>query len=84
MTRILVTGASGFIGRHCLLELAARGHDVHAVSSKELEAKEHFAPQVRWHRTDLLEAAQIARQFPLCQSRENILFPEAGLGPGFT
>ena len=33
MKRVLVTGASGFLGRHCIAALAARGWaDIHAVS----------------------------------------------------
>lgn len=53
MRRVLVTGATGFVGRHCPAELAARGYEVHAVTSREagpgLEA-----PGVVWHRADLL------------------------------
>ncbi len=51
MKRILVTGASGFIGRHCLPLLAERGYEIHAVSrapSRDMRA--------RWHQTDLLAA----------------------------
>ena len=31
---VLLTGASGFIGRHCLEPLRARGYEVHAVSTR--------------------------------------------------
>ncbi len=31
---VLLTGASGFIGHHCLEPLRARGYEVHAVSSR--------------------------------------------------
>ena len=34
MKRVLVTGASGFIGRHSLPHLAAHGFEVHAVRIK--------------------------------------------------
>jgi len=53
--RVLVTGASGFIGHHCLGPLLARGYEVHAVRSRE-EAVEY--PDVTWHRADLLDAAE--------------------------
>lgn len=48
--RVLVTGATGFIGRHCLDPLRARGFEVHAVS--------HQRPadgDVVWHAGDLLD-----------------------------
>jgi nucleoside-diphosphate-sugar epimerase len=50
--RVLVTGASGFIGRHALEPLGRRGFEVHAVTSGAPPA--HAPPQVRWHRADLL------------------------------
>lgn len=52
MKRVLVTGASGFLGRHVLAPLAARGYEVHAVSSR---SRVQGADGVRWHRADLLE-----------------------------
>ncbi len=60
MKRVLVTGAAGFIGRHALAPLAARGYQVHAVS--------HVCPApdaagVTWHRADLLDPREIARLF---------------------
>jgi len=35
MKKILVTGASGFIGRHTLAPLLQAGYEVHAVSYKK-------------------------------------------------
>jgi nucleoside-diphosphate-sugar epimerase len=56
LKRILLTGASGFIGRHCTASLRSRGYEVHAVTS----ASPPEAPEgVRWHRVDLLDPAQI-------------------------
>lgn len=52
--RVLVTGASGFVGRCALPALARRGYEVHAVSRKA------FALDgVRWHAADLLEAHRL-------------------------
>ncbi len=57
MKKILLTGASGFIGHHCLDPLLARGYEVHAVSSKPHESDSRG---IRWHSADLLEAGRAA------------------------
>jgi nucleoside-diphosphate-sugar epimerase len=54
--RVLVTGASGFIGRHSLPHLAALGFEVHAVAHK---AEPHKCPSTVWHRGDLLDGAMV-------------------------
>jgi nucleoside-diphosphate-sugar epimerase len=48
--RLLVTGASGFIGRRCLALLRPAGYEIHAVS-RSARASEGVA----WHACDLLE-----------------------------
>ncbi len=53
MKRVLFTGASGFIGRHCIDPLVERGYEVHAVSSA---AHREDRKGVEWHRSNLLEA----------------------------
>ncbi|HEY4428070.1 MAG TPA: NAD(P)-dependent oxidoreductase [Solirubrobacteraceae bacterium] len=50
--RVLVTGASGFIGRNALPALRRRGFDVHAVS---FSARAESA-DASWHVADLLDA----------------------------
>ena len=52
--RVLVTGATGFIGSHCLDPLLKRGYEVHAVSSKPAAS---LGNSVRWHCGDLLDQA---------------------------
>lgn len=54
--RVLVTGASGFIGFQTLAPLVARGFEVHAVSSRPAPAAgaEPGPAAVHWHRADLL------------------------------
>jgi nucleoside-diphosphate-sugar epimerase len=50
----LLTGASGFVGRHAVAALAARGHRVVAVSRR----RPGWAPEgVRWVEADLLDDA---------------------------
>jgi nucleoside-diphosphate-sugar epimerase len=53
VTRVLVTGGTGFIGRQALAPLAERGFEVHAVARREPPAE--LAPLATWHRFDLLE-----------------------------
>jgi len=51
VSRVLVTGAGGFIGRPAIAQLLAGGHEVHAVHSRAP------GPQVEgvvWHQADLL------------------------------
>lgn len=52
--RVLVTGASGFIGWHCLGPLRERGFEVHAVA-RAAAPPDAADAQVTWHVADLLE-----------------------------
>lgn len=61
MKRVLVTGATGFVGRHTLAPLAARGYEVHAASSRPREFKEETARPTRWHACDILRAGAAAK-----------------------
>ncbi len=51
MKRVLVTGATGFIGRHCLPLLLKEGYEVHAA---EISDKHVTCAGVNWHQVDLL------------------------------
>jgi len=51
MKRVLLTGAGGFIGRHCIAPLLARGYEVHAVGRAPRGADTLGAT---WHTADLL------------------------------
>lgn len=55
MTRVLVTGGSGFIGRSVLPALVASGADVHA-SSRAARAS---GSGVTWHRADMLQPKSV-------------------------
>lgn len=59
MSRILVTGAGGFVGRHVLVALEGRGHDVHAVRRPVRGRRTEPVPgaRIRWHSADLLDIA---------------------------
>jgi len=57
MKRILITGATGFIGRHCLQLLSeSKKNEIHAVSSKK---QKNDWSDVHWHQTDLLDSVQV-------------------------
>lgn len=53
MNIVLVTGASGFIGRHTLAPLSERGFRIHAVARHPLPD-----PAAEWHEVDLLDSEQ--------------------------
>lgn len=64
MNRVLITGSSGFIGRHTVPELVRRGYEVHTATRNS----QPTAPGVIAHQADLLQpresAALIARVRP--------------------
>jgi nucleoside-diphosphate-sugar epimerase len=53
--RLLLTGASGFIGRHALAPLTARGFEVHAISR---QPRGNMDEDIFWHQADLLDTAE--------------------------
>jgi nucleoside-diphosphate-sugar epimerase len=55
MTRVLVTGASGYIGRQTLAPLARLGFEVHGLARRPLDE-----PACTWHALDLFDTAALA------------------------
>src|SRR5262249_40659641 len=53
MKRILITGASGFVGRHCLRPLQERGYEIHAVHRSPKQYG--LNSSATWHQCDLLD-----------------------------
>jgi nucleoside-diphosphate-sugar epimerase len=70
--RVLVTGASGFVGRHCLAALRESGSEIHA-TARHLPAGNWDG--VTWHAADLLDGA--ARQALLDRIRPTHLLHAA-------
>jgi nucleoside-diphosphate-sugar epimerase len=56
VSRVLVTGATGFIGRGTLAPLRALGYEVHAVARRE-----RSGAGITWHVADLLDPDATAR-----------------------
>jgi nucleoside-diphosphate-sugar epimerase len=51
MKKLLITGATGFIGRHCLPLLVKHGYEIHALCRTSPQEKNG----VSWHQQDLLD-----------------------------
>lgn len=60
MSKVLITGASGFIGRNTVPLLAERGYEVHAVFQRNRTLCEDIE-SVRWHSCDILDDNEQAR-----------------------
>jgi len=56
MKKVLITGANGFIGRHCLPILLERGYEIHAVSSDKPRC---CIGNVHWHQANLLDCGMV-------------------------
>jgi len=59
MKRILVTGADGFIGRHTLEPLRARGFEVHGLLHPDCPAPRQDG--IVWHSCNLMDAEQLRK-----------------------
>ncbi|MBV8083014.1 MAG: NAD-dependent epimerase/dehydratase [Candidatus Eremiobacteraeota bacterium] len=57
MRRLLLTGATGFIGREALHQIDRERYDVHALSRRPPAGP---ADGISWHAADLLDAGQLA------------------------
>lgn len=59
MKKVLVTGATGFIGRHTIEPLTNAGFEVHAVTSKVLVNSTDVDGKCCWHIMNLLDPMQV-------------------------
>ena len=59
MKRVLVTGATGFIGRHTLKPLLKSGYSVHAITSKGMSNDMPVYKKITWHLIDLFNQHDI-------------------------
>jgi nucleoside-diphosphate-sugar epimerase len=58
MKKVLVTGATGLIGRHSLPALLSRDYEVHALSTS---GRGESLAGVTWHAADLMDAARVSQ-----------------------
>lgn len=58
MRRVILTGASGFIGRHAIAHLHDRGFEVHGISRERHDGH----GRVVWHTVDLNDTGQVERE----------------------
>jgi nucleoside-diphosphate-sugar epimerase len=82
MKRVLVTGASGFIGRHTLPHLAHAGYEVHPVSSHDADLLNERARRdllARIRPTHLLHLAWYVPPGKYWTSLENVRWLQASL-----
>jgi nucleoside-diphosphate-sugar epimerase len=59
VSRVLLTGATGFVGRHSLAPLVAAGHELHAITTREVPRGED---RITWHRADLLASTDVVAE----------------------
>ena len=71
--RALVTGASGFIGRHLCRRLVEKDFEVHGVSRRENDEKDRG---ISWHQADLTSLADVEQV--LASVRPELIFHLAG------
>src|SRR5690349_8649590 len=58
MAIVLLTGATGFVGRHLIGALTAAGHQVRCATRTVEQARER-SPELDWVRLDLLDPATL-------------------------
>lgn len=58
MIKVLLTGASGFIGRHCISHLLDKDYEVHCVYNN---SKPVSKTGIVWHKADLFEYSDIEK-----------------------
>ena len=75
--RVLVTGASGFIGARLTARLSALGARVTAVRSGRGKRQPDAGPATRWREVDLLDAAAV--QALIIQEQPAVVFHLAGV-----
>jgi len=75
---VLLTGATGFVGRHVAVALQAAGFEVRA-ASRDPQASRRHSPELDWVRCDLTEPAQVRQAL---EGTRAAIYLYHGLGSG--
>ena len=75
--RVMITGATGFLGFHLCRRLRKEGADVYAISRG---ARESVDERFRWLQSDLSDASEIRRM--LLEVKPDLIFHLSGLVTG--
>jgi uncharacterized protein YbjT (DUF2867 family) len=78
VTTILLTGATGFVGRHVAIALRAAGHNVRC-ATRSVEHARDSAPELDWVALDVMEPSSLG---PALASCEVAIFLVHAMGPG--
>lgn len=61
MNRVLITGATGFIGRQCINILKTKNFEIHAISSKKVYPSNN--ENITWYQVNLTSKEEVHRVF---------------------
>ena len=75
--KVLVTGASGFLGSHLCRRLHEEGAEIHAVSRSERTSEKN---SIRWWRGEMSDIAAVRRT--LLETKPDVIFHLSGLVTG--
>lgn len=79
--RVLVTGATGFLGTHLVRALVEIGAEVHAVRRDPRRSTRLPCEGIRWHEADLLDAQRLRRAVD--EAAPDVVFHLAAYGTVF-
>ncbi|AST90647.1 MULTISPECIES: NAD-dependent epimerase/dehydratase family protein [Sutcliffiella] len=62
MKKLLITGGSGFIGKHVINIFQQKGYEIHVITTRNLKDD-----QISWHRVNLLDKTQLEKVMKIIQ-----------------
>ena len=80
--KVLLTGATGFIGQHCLRELIQEGYDIIATYHARIPETEH-PEQVKWVQVDLTDDLKPVEDILCATPIDTLLHVAWNMGKGY-